>query len=106
MVLCDKLNITVMPTIVVTKHSKLIDIIEGFTDLGNTAAFTTITLAKRLGKKGGLDFDEDEEKAKEFRKQMEKKQNQPNIRESQYQTARAHVLASLDDGDDDWLNDD
>jgi len=57
--LCERLNVVLMPTILMTKDSHTLDTIEGFDDLGGTDKFTTLTLEKRLAQKGAIDIDED-----------------------------------------------
>lgn len=60
--LVQRLKIVVMPTIVCTKDNYTADMIEGFTELGNTADFTTLALAQRLAKNGILFYDKVEAK--------------------------------------------
>jgi len=98
------LEITIMPTIIATNGSKVIDTIEGFTDLGNTDKFSTETLRLRLGKRKGIDYDDEIAKSRLLREEQMKK-DENGIRQSELHNARAKLVATIDDDDDDWLND-
>lgn len=54
--LVNRLNITVMPTIIMTKNNSVIDKQIGFTELGDTENFTTKTLEYRLSKYGIIPY--------------------------------------------------
>lgn len=54
--LVTRLNITIMPTLIMTEDNFVCDRIEGFSDLGDTDKFTTEALATRLAKKGVIDY--------------------------------------------------
>lgn len=58
--LCEKLGISVIPTICLIKNGKVVHVLEGFTELGNTDDFKTATLEKVLEKYGILKSDDEE----------------------------------------------
>merc|ERR1719235_915226 len=55
--LCERLNIVLMPTIIMTQNNETIDRIEGFDELGARDDFTTEDLQCRLAKKRAIDYD-------------------------------------------------
>jgi len=57
--LCERLNIVVMPTIILSSNSESIDRIEGFDQLGGNDDFTTGTLEKRIAFQKVIDYDGD-----------------------------------------------
>jgi hypothetical protein len=58
--LCERLNVHVLPTIVVFKNGKNEDKIVGFDELGGEDDFATETLEWRLGKTGVIEYTGDE----------------------------------------------
>jgi len=56
--LAERLNIVLMPTIIMTKDNFCADRIEGFDELGGRDDFTTEALEKRIAKQHIVDFDE------------------------------------------------
>ena len=54
--LCERLNVRVLPTIVVFKNGKNEDRIVGFDELGGEDDFATETLEWRLGKTGVIEY--------------------------------------------------
>lgn len=56
--LAERLNIVLMPTIMMTKDNFAADRIEGFDELGGRDDFTTETLERRLAKQQIIDFEE------------------------------------------------
>lgn len=57
--LIERLNIVLMPTIIMSKNNEAIDRIEGFDQLGGNDDFTTETMEKRLAFQEMIDYDED-----------------------------------------------
>lgn len=57
--LCGRLNIRVIPTIMLCKESQSIDFIVGFTELGGVDDFSTEVLEWRLAKGGIINYDGD-----------------------------------------------
>lgn len=56
--LAQRLNIVLMPTILLTKDNYTCDRIEGFDELGGRDDFTTEQLERRLAKHAVIDFEE------------------------------------------------
>lgn len=54
--LCDRLNVYVIPSLIMTKDNFVHDTMEGFDDLGGSLDFTTIQLERRLARKGIVDL--------------------------------------------------
>lgn len=57
--LVERLNIVVMPTIIMCKNNETVDRVEGFDQLGGNDDFTTETLEKRLAFQQIIDYDGD-----------------------------------------------
>lgn len=62
------------------------------------------TLRLRLGKRKGIDYDDEIAKSRLLREEQMKK-DENGIRQSELHNARAKLVATIDDDDDDWLND-
>lgn len=89
-----------MPTMICTEDNKVADRIEGFTDLGNTAAFTTDTLAKRLWKNGILEYVPD---MSHMLGENSKTYNVNNKSGKAIYESKIHEMLREDDENDDWL---
>lgn len=57
--LCERLNIRIIPTIILCKSSQTIDYIVGFDELGGEDDFTTEMLEWRMAKSGVINYEED-----------------------------------------------
>jgi len=57
--LCERLNIVLMPTLILTKNNETVDRVEGFDQLGGRDDFTTETMEKRLALRQLIDYDGD-----------------------------------------------
>lgn len=102
-----KLNIRVMPTLIMTEDNYTIDRLEGFTELGNTDAFTTNQLAERLAKRGLIDYEPTVAGNEELAAQLAggkitgNKANKTG--KAIYESARARFMSEIDGEDDDFL---
>jgi len=103
--LVEKLNIRVMPTLIMTEDNFTADRLEGFTELGNTDKFTTVQLAERLGKRGMIEYEAVPAGSAEAVALMEGGKLTANAAnktgKAVYESARARFMADLEDGDDD-----
>jgi len=70
--LVERLNIVVMPTIIMTKNGMTEDRIEGFDELGGTENFSTGLLEARLAKKGAIEYDGDVKERLKAKKERER----------------------------------
>lgn len=57
--LVERLNIVLLPTLILSKNNEAIDRIEGFDQLGGNDDFTTETMEKRLAFQEIIDYEED-----------------------------------------------
>lgn len=97
--LCERLNIVLMPTIIISKSNLVVDRIEGFDELGGVDNFTTETLEKRLAFHQAIDVDIDREdlaiRGKQFSMGGAKGSTKNNITAS-----KTHFYESDDDFSD------
>jgi len=89
-----------------TKSNAVVDVLEGFTELGDTDKFTTDELEKRIAFKNAIDYNEEQIRARQIQAEQQRREASQNqaIRQSEMHTARQTLIQSIDD-DDDWLND-
>lgn len=103
--LAERLNIVLMPTIIMTKGGFTHDRIEGFDQLGGTDKFTTRTLEKRLAKEGMIEYTLQSEDPMD--KLGKKTQGVRDNRDGKaiYQTRMAKMM-DTEYSDEDWSDSD
>lgn len=95
--LAQRLNIVVLPAIVLTVNNQTAGLIEGFDELGGRDDFTTNTLEQYLAKKGVIEY---EEPPAHFKAKMNK-DNENNYSNSIRSGDRNKQQWDSDDSDDD-----